>query len=372
MRILLAPDKLKGALTAQQAAQALARGIQKHFPDATLDLLPLSDGGEGFLDTLLAATRGTRLSAEVIGPLPDQRLTVPWGFLGTQPKTAVIESAAVLALSHVPPDRRNPLYTTSFGLGELLLHVQQAGATDVLLGLGGTATMDAGLGLCQAARHTVLRRDGEDVSETDPLAPRDFPDIYMIKTGRGSPLDRLPITVATDVTTRLFADPPAQGCAELFGPQKGATPDDVAYLDQAYRTLARSSHKLDEAATPGSGAAGGLGWALLSFFNATLTPGFDLIAQHTNLRSRIAAADLVLTTEGRFDQTSLHGKAPASLARLCRELGKPCHLLAGQVTTDPSPLFDRAVQLTPADMPYDTALAQTAALLEAKVVDLLR
>jgi glycerate kinase len=396
--ILLAPDKLKGTFTAAEAAARMAAGIRRVWPDAVIDLCPLSDGGEGFVEALLAATGGTRITTRVIGPRPDQTVEATWGFLGdpspievaeeAEPsdatpsvrgtsdpttsvptpsphlgvsggggrrypagrgfppdapppaaKIAVIEMAAASGLWRLSPEDRNPELTTSFGTGQLLLAAAAAGATSILLGLGGSATNDAGLGLCQAVGHTLLRHDGQPISPHDPLAARDLPDIYLIKRGRGSPLDRIPITVACDVTNPL-AGP--TGASHVFAPQKGATPKQVQWLDAQLAALAARCHKEEEAQSPGAGAAGGLGWAMLSFFNATLTPGAQLVFDYTNLQSRIRQADLVITAEGAFDASSLHNKLPTALARACQREGKPCHLLAGRIEAPTSDLFASA------------------------------
>jgi glycerate kinase len=351
MRVLVAPDKLKGSLTADEAARILADVVTQlgHTPD----LCPISDGGEGFLDALISATHATRLTTNVLGPMATP-LKADFGLYTRNGKrTAIVEMsrAAGLLLVQGP---RDPLHATTFGVGQLLLAAHHHHADEILLGIGGSATVDAGLGLCQAAGHTILRRDGQPIAPTEPLTAADLPDIYMIKRGRGSPLDRIPIQVACDVTAPLFGP---QGAAQVFAPQKGATPDQVAWLDREHQALAARCLHLEEANTPGAGAAGGLGWALLSFFNAQLLPGFSLIATALNLRQRIQQADLILTAEGAFDPSSLQGKAPASLAQLCQELNKPCILLAGQISAPTTPLFTQSLQITPPNTPTPQALA---------------
>jgi glycerate kinase len=275
-----------------------------------------------------------------------------------------MSSASGLAL--VPPSDRNPFTTTTFGTGQLLLAATKLGATHILLGIGGSATCDAGIGCCQGAGLTVLTVDGSPVSPTEPLTPRDLENILAVKHARGSPIDRVHITVACDVTNPLFGP---TGAARVYGPQKGASPDDVEQLDRLLRDFATRTGKLAEAQTPGAGAAGGLGFGLLAFFNATLRPGFDLVADALRLHDRLADADLCITAEGRLDASTLHGKAPVGLARLCRPLHVPCIAVGGSV--DPTALpqlqaeFSHVLPLADPPLPVDESLRRAEQLLES-------
>lgn len=361
MRIVIAPDKFKGCLPADQVAASLAAGVSRRWPGATVDLCPQADGGEGFVDAMLAATPGRRIVSRVTGPLADLRVDAAWGLLEEGP-TAVVEMSAASGLALVPEGLRDPMQTTTHGTGELLLHAARAGARRILLGIGGSATVDAGIGCCNAVGHTVLFRDGEHACPTDPLCGRDLASVYAVKRGRGSPLDRIPIEVACDVSSPLFGP---DGAACVFGPQKGATPEQVAWFDQQHRGLAERCLRLDEALIPGSGAAGGLGWAMLSFFDAVLRPGIDLVMSATRLRDRLAGADLCVTGEGSFDGQSLSGKTAVGVARLCREVGVPCALVAGRLAADPSDLFVCAEAVTPAGMALPEAVARAPELIAA-------
>lgn len=359
MRIVIAPDKFKGCLPADAVARHIAAGLRRRHPAAELDLCPLADGGEGFVDAMLAATGGTRRVSRVVGPLGEEKIDAVWGMLTGG--TAVVEMSGASGFALVPESLRNPMNTTTFGTGQLLLAAVQAGATRILLGIGGSATVDAGLGCCQAAGHTVLRLDGEPVTPGEPLLGRDLAEIHSIKRGRGSLLDRIPITVACDVDNPLSG---GRGAAVVFGPQKGATPEQVAWFDAQHRALAGRCLKLDEAATPGAGAAGGLGWALLSFFTAELVPGIDLVISATQLRERLRGADLCVTGEGAFDGQSAGGKTASGVARLCRELGVPCALLAGHISADTAATFAHAVEVSPRNMPLPEAFSRAGELLE--------
>lgn len=330
MKIVIAPDKFKGSLSAAQVAHAIAGGIRAAWPEAELDLCPMADGGEGTVDALVAATGGTLLTRRVMGPLAEMRVDATLGLLGDG-ETAVIEMAAASGLALVPPADRNPMNTTTFGTGQLLMAAARAGARRCILGIGGSATIDAGIGAAQACELPVILEAGEPVAMTEPLCGRDLDSVVLIKHGRGSLIERMRISVACDVTNPLFGP---RGAAPIFGPQKGATPEQVRSLDDSLRNLAVRTGKLAEAMIPGAGAAGGLGFGMLAWFGAALHSGIDIVLDATRLRHRLAGADLCITGEGRLDVQTLHGKAPLGVARLCRDLGVPCIALAGALGDD--------------------------------------
>jgi glycerate kinase len=325
VRIVVAPDKFKGCLTAPQVCDAVAAGIRSVLPDVTVDLCPVADGGEGTVAALVAATNGHFETRRVTGPLPEMKVDASFGVLGDG-RTAVVEMSAACGLALLKPEERNPDATTTFGAGQLLIEAAKLGLTEILLGIGGSATIDAGIGCAQACGLPVILRDGAPVSPTEPLCGRDLDDVALVKHGRGSPVERVKITVACDVTNPLFGP---DGAARVFGPQKGATPRQVVEFDQRLRDLATRLGRLKEANTPGAGAAGGLGFGMLAFFGAALRPGVDIVLDAVNLRRRLAGADLCITGEGRLDAQSLHGKAPIGVARLCKELGIPCVAIVG-------------------------------------------
>ncbi|HSU66094.1 MAG TPA: glycerate kinase, partial [Tepidisphaeraceae bacterium] len=274
---------------------------------------------------LVTATGGRLETRRVTGPLPEMKVGATFGVLGDG-KTAVVEMSAASGLALVRPEDRNPLNTTTFGTGELLMAAAQLGVGRIILGIGGSATVDGGIGCAQACGLPVLLDGGEPLSPTEPLCGRDLDSVLMIKHGRGSPVERLKITVACDVTNPLFGP---LGAAPVFGSQKGATPTQVAWLDDALRRLAERTGKLAEAQTPGAGAAGGLGFGMLAFFGAELLPGAAIVLEAARLRERLRGADLCITGEGCLDAGSLHGKAPMAVARLCKELGIPCVAIVG-------------------------------------------
>jgi glycerate kinase len=327
MKIVIAPDKFKGSLTAPQAADAIAAGARRAVPDVELDLCPIADGGDGFVETMIRATGGKFVTHRVTGPLPEMKVEATFGIL-PDGHTAVIEMAAAAGLAMLRPEQRNPLATTTFGVGELMRRAVELGCRHILLGIGGSATTDAGIGCAQATGHTIILDDGEPVSLTEPLCGRDVGRVVMVKRHRGEVTDGVTVTVACDVTNPLFGP---TGAAYVFGPQKGATPAMVKELDDALRSLVAKSGLTAEANTPGAGAAGGLGFGLLAWFGAKLVSGIDLVLDATKLRERLRGADLCITAEGRIDSQSVDGKATGGVAQACRDAGVPCVAIAGGV-----------------------------------------
>lgn len=369
MRIIVAPDKFKGCLGASDVAAAAGEGIATARPEAAIDLCPLSDGGEGFVEALVGATGGTLLTRRVTGPLPDMKVEAVFGLLGDG-RTAAIEMAAASGLHLLPTEERNPMRTTTFGVGELILAALDAGAEQILLGIGGSATNDGGLGCAQACGLPILLRDGEPVETTEPLVGADLERVMFIKHGRGSRVDRLPITVACDVTNPLLG---ARGAAHTYGPQKGATPEQIEDLDRWLHGLAMRTSTLDIAQTPGAGAAGGLGWGLMAFFNAQLEPGIEIVMRAVDLPRRLAGADICLTGEGRLDATSFQGKVVGAVLERCRAAQVRPVIIAGQIDpTAPLPPDVQAVSLTARAGSAAAAMADARSLIRQAAADLVR
>lgn len=370
MKILIAPDKFKGSLTAPEVADAIAAGIARADPSIQLDLCPMADGGEGTVAALVRATGGRTVSRTVTGPLAEMKVRAEMGFLGNS-QTAVIEMAAASGLALLKDEDRNPLYTTTFGTGELLLAAAEMGASRIILGIGGSATCDAGVGCAQGAGLTVLSIDGSPIAPTEPLAGRDLDQVLLVKHGRGSRIDRVKFLVACDVTNPLYGE---TGAAKIYGPQKGASPDEVEQLDQMLRRLVWRLGKEAEANTPGAGAAGGLGFGMLAFFGAKLQPGIQIVIDAVNLRQRLRGTDLCITGEGKLDASTLSGKTPAGVARLCQQMHIPCVVMAGMV--DPSPemtsLFSRIIPLQSSQMPPNHSIAHAADLLTTAAENLIQ
>jgi glycerate 2-kinase len=327
MRVLLAPDKFKGSLTAMQVAAAMAAGLRCADAKVEIDFCPMADGGEGTVDALVAATGGRFETARVTGPLPEMKVDARFGILGDG-KTAVVELAAASGLALLEPEQRNPLATTTFGTGELLMAAMKRGAETIILGIGGSATIDGGVGIAQACGLPVILEAGEPLSPSEPLTGGDIERVVLIKHGRGSAIEKVNIVVACDVTNPLLGP---QGTAAVFGPQKGATPEDIPRFESSLRELARRNNKLATAELSGSGAAGGAGFGMAAFFGASLQSGAEIVSQTVDLRRRLAKCQMCLTGEGRLDSQSIGGKVVASVASACRDAGVPCYAIAGSI-----------------------------------------
>ncbi len=366
MKIVLAPDSFKGSLSAHDAAQAMARGIRRVWPEATIILLPLADGGEGTVDALVTATSGQKIAAQVTGPLGTP---VPafYGFLGDS-MTAVVEMAAASGLTLVPEPQRDPRHTTTYGTGELIQAAIDAGAQKLIVGLGGSATNDGGAGAMQALGVRFL--DAQGSSLPVPIGGADL--IHLAKIDRSEmrfPVGQVPVIIASDVTNPLLGP---QGAAAIFGPQKGATPEMVTQLDASLSNYADILHKeigRNVADLPGAGAAGGLGAALMAFLNASMQSGIDLLLNTVGFETQVRDADWVLTGEGRIDHQTLQGKAVMGILRRSRSLGVPVIAFGGAVDEEAaSKLYAQslrtAVPIVNRPMTTQEAMSQAADLLE--------
>ncbi|HEV7301857.1 MAG TPA: glycerate kinase [Tepidisphaeraceae bacterium] len=365
MRILIAPDKFKGSLSAVEVADAIARGVGRAVASATVDRCPIADGGEGTVAALVSAMGGRLISERVTGPLPEMKVDAVFGLLPND--VAVVEMAAASGLALLPPSDRDPMATTTFGTGELLAAAARRGAKKVILGIGGSATIDAGIGCAQAAGLTVLLADGEPVHDTEPLCGRDLERVVLIKHGRGGAVDRLTIEVACDVTNPLLGP---DGAAAVYGPQKGASATDVQWFDEKLRQLATRTGKLDIAGRPGAGAAGGLGFAMMAYFNASLRPGIELVLEACRFHGRLAGVDLCITGEGGLDGQTASGKAVHGVAAACKTAGVPCIAIAGSLGEGHERLRDvgitRIISLVDESTDVATAMRDAAALVERR------
>jgi len=370
MKIVIAPDSFKESLSAPEVAAAIARGWQRVFPEAECLLRPMADGGEGTVDALLAAVGGERRECWVRGPMGEP-VRAHWGWLGEG--TAVIEMAAASGLHWVPREQRDARVASSFGTGELIAEALQAGASRIILGLGGSATNDAGAGLLQALGMRFLDDQGRELAAGGAaLAALDQLDL----SGLDARLLQVQIEVAADVDNPLCG---ARGASAVFGPQKGATPEQVAELDTALGRFARIAAATlgeDHAEYPGVGAAGGLGFAARAFLKATFRPGIELVAELSGLAEAVQGADLVITGEGRMDAQTLHGKTPVGVARVAQDAGVPVIALAGSLGEDYQALYDAGIEaafsLAPGPLSLEQAMAAAAGELEARAVDIAR
>ena len=355
MRVLVAPDKFRGCLSAAEVAAAMAAGVRDAAPSAEVDVCPVADGGDGTADVLQVALGGRRVPCRVVGPLPER--SVDASYVRLNDGTAVVEMAAASGLALLGPDDRDPLRTTTFGTGQLIAAAVHAGARRVLLALGGSGTVDGGIGCAQACGFTVLTIDGERTSPTEPLCGRDLERVLMVKRGRGEITNGIDVIGLCDVTNPLCGP---TGAARVFGPQKGASAETIEWLDTQLWRL--SQYHPDEAQRPGAGAAGGLGFAVAAYFGGTLRSGFDGIAEAVGLADRLRSADLCLTGEGRLDATTADGKAVAGVGQLCAAAGVPCVAIVGSVATD----LPRLVGITVALSLVDDAVAPVEAHQKAR------
>jgi glycerate kinase len=324
MKIVIAPDKFKDSLSAAGVCAAIAEGFRRAIPAVEIDACPMADGGEGTVEALVANTGGRVETCRVNGPLPRMLVDAPIGITGDG-TTAIIEMSSASGLFLLAREQRNPALTTTFGTGELLRHAADLGVRKIILGIGGSATTDGGAG-CAHAWGARFELDGGQA--TRPTTGGDLARIRAITSQL--PLDTrgIEITVACDVSNPLLGP---NGAAAIFGPQKGATPAQVVELEAGLARLVQLTGRQDLADRPGAGAAGGLGFGMLAFFNATLRPGVDIVADAVRLCDRLQGADLCITGEGRLDAQSLSGKTAVGVARICKAQGVPCIALVGSV-----------------------------------------
>jgi glycerate kinase len=324
MKVVVAPNAFKGSLTASQAAEAMARGVLEVFPQAEVVEVPVADGGDGTVEALVSAHRGTYLAAVVEGPLGDPVQAV-YGLI-EDGRTAVVELASASGLTLIPAERRDPRKTSTFGFGQLLQAVRQSGAGQVIAGIGGSATNDGGAGMAQALGYRLLDSEGRDLPRGGAaLARLERIDATGFDLGwRG-----VGVKVACDVTNPLTGP---QGASAVYGPQKGADHETIRELDAALARLAAVIERdlgKRVAEVPGAGAAGGAGAGLVAFLDAVLVPGAPLVVQASGLDEKLNGAELVITGEGRVDSQTAYGKAPGEVAKRAKEARIPVLLIAG-------------------------------------------
>lgn len=332
MRVLVAPDKFRGTLTAAQAARAIAAGWRRARPDDDVVEVPMADGGEGTLDAMVDGLRGERRTTRVSGPLGDP-VDAGYGMVpGPSGPTAIVEMARASGLELIAEARRDPKRTTTRGTGELIDVALRERPAQIVVCIGGSATNDGGAGMAQALGVRLLDDDGLEIGP----GGAGLLDLARIDASRLNPaVRRTRFVVATDVDNPLTGP---QGASAVFGPQKGATPDDVVVLDRALAHFAAVVHRdlgTDVRHVPGAGAAGGLGAGLVAFLGAHLRPGVEVVMEAVGLPERLGRADLAITGEGKLDEQSLHGKAPAGVIRAGREAGVPVVVLCGRAEVRP-------------------------------------
>ncbi len=358
MRVVIAPDSFKGVLDARSVAERIGAGVCRARPDVEVVLVPMADGGEGTLDVLVDANRGNRRSVRATGPL-GRPLDVAVGLI-REASTAVIESALVAGYGLVASERRDPLKTTTFGLGEVIRIAIESGVDEIILGLGGSATVDGGAGMMQALGMRFLAEDGREIQS--PVGGGDLAHIDRLVWDRPpDDLEHVRFTIGCDVLNPACGP---NGAAAVFAPQKGADGEGVRLLD---RGLSHWADLLEAACgrplrdEPGTGAAGGVALPLLAFTSATVVPGVDLVSEANGLVGAIGDSEWVITGEGRLDRQSMMGKVVGSVARTARGADVPCVAIvgtAGEGVDDCLETLDRFYTL-------DCELSETAERLEA-------
>lgn len=334
MKVFIAMDSFKGSVSSVEGSKAISLGIRDVFPEAEIVTLPLADGGEGTVEALIEATNGRWITKEVTGPLND-KVDAAYGILGDG-KTAVIEVAAACGLPLVPADQRNPFLTTSFGVGEIILDAIEQGCRHFVIGLGGSSTNDAGVGMLQALGFRFLDSQSEEVG----FGGQALKKIITIDKSRVNPiLKDCSFEIACDVQNPLHGP---TGAAYIFAPQKGAhSKEMVQELDEGLRHFAHVALEeldIDIQNVVGAGAAGGLGAAFAGFLQGQMKSGVELVLHLARMEERLQGVDIVITGEGKMDAQTAMGKAPLGVAQLAKRLGIPVIALAGGITDDPSPL----------------------------------
>jgi glycerate kinase len=328
VRILIAPDKFKGALNAREVAQNIAKGLLDVLPDAQIEVVPMADGGEGTAEAICDARGCSWLECKAHDPL-GREIDARYGWIDLE-KLAVMEMSETAGMRRLSETERDPTRATTFGVGEMILDATKHGANEIIIGLGGSATNDGGFGMARALGFRFFGVGDREIKEVAELAL-----LKRIERPKArEELKRPRIVAVVDVKNPLLGE---NGATRVFGPQKGASKSDLDNLERALTKLTdvvATEFGFDYRNETGAGAAGGLGFGLLSFCGATIQPGFEVVAEAVGLEPKIKDADLVITGEGSLDRQTLEGKTPVGVARLARKLGKPVFAIVGRASED--------------------------------------
>ena len=329
MRVVVAIDSFKGSMSSLEAGEAISKGIKKAHKDAEVEIRPLADGGEGTVEALSIGMGGKLIKVDVTGPV-GRKVSAVYGIVDSS-KTAIIEMSQAAGITLVSGDERNPLYTTTFGVGELIKDAINKGCRHFVVGIGGSATNDCGIGMLQALGYEFLDKEGNQVG----FGASGVRDIVSIRDENViKELSECYFRVACDVNNPLCGD---LGCSAIYGPQKGATQEMVADMDgwlKNYSKIVKEKYPDADSEYPGTGAAGGLGYAFLNFTNSKLESGIKIILDETKLEEYVKDADIVVTGEGRLDHQTVMGKAPVGVANIAKKYNKKVIAFSGSVTED--------------------------------------
>ena len=363
MKIVIAPDSFKGSLTALQVAGAIEVGLRRVFPDAAIEKVPMADGGEGTVQSLVDATGGEILTTQVVDPLSNS-IEAEYGVLGDG-VTAVIEMAAASGLTLVPLDKRDPRITTTYGTGELIQAALAHGCRKLIIGIGGSATNDGGAGMAQALGAKLLTTSGKQIEPGGgSLATLSSIDLSELDPR----IAETETVVACDVNNPLTGK---QGASHVYGPQKGATSEMIEVLDANLahfdKTVQRDLSK-SVGNVPGAGAAGGLGAGLMAFLDASLKSGIEIVTEAIQLSKRFSDADLVITGEGQINFQTVFGKTPVGVAKVAKTHNLPVIAIAGSIADDSNGVYDAGidamVDIVPEPMSLETAIENATTLIE--------
>lgn len=353
MKIVIAPDSFKESLSALNVARAIEEGFRQIYPHAEYVTVPMADGGEGTVESMVEASQGRYQFTDVMGPL-GERVNARWGLMG-EGRTAVIEMAAASGLHYVAPELRNPLKTTSYGTGELIVAALESGVERIILGIGGSATNDGGAGMMQALGAGLFDAAGNPLAHCGGALEK----LARIELATLHPrLAEVTVTVACDVNNPLCG---TNGASAVFGPQKGATPEMVKHLDALLNSWGERMAKTtgrDVREVAGAGAAGGMGAALLGLLNAKLQPGVEIVVEALALEEHVKEATLVITGEGRLDSQSICGKTPIGVANVAKKHNKPVIALAGGLKDDHQVVYEHGLDAAFAVVPGIVTLPQ--------------
>ncbi|MBS4174841.1 glycerate kinase [Bacillus sp. FJAT-49736] len=371
MKIIIAPDSFKGSMTAFEAATAIERGVKKAFSKADTIVVPVADGGEGTMDSLVTATNGRKIETVVKGPLMED-IKSSYGILGDE-QTCVIEMASASGLNLVEPDKRNPLWTTSYGTGELIKNALDDGCRKFILAIGGSATNDGGIGMLQALGMKLLDSNGNSIryggvglSQITEIDHQDF----------DARIANCEFIIASDVQNPLVG---INGATHVFGPQKGATPEMLQFLDYhltKWADLVESKTGIRLHERPGAGAAGGIGGAFQAFFPSTTQRGIDLVIKYTGLKEKLDGAQCVFTGEGQIDYQTASGKTPMGVAQIAKQKRIPVFALAGSIGNGIDELYQYGItsvhSIVQSPMGLKEAMERGPELLEATAEQVIR
>ncbi len=365
MNFLLAPNAMKGSLSSQKTAAILAKTLRRKYKDAEIVSLPVADGGNGTLDCLMNALGGTMYEEEVTGPIPSMKVIARYGI--TNDNIAIIESAEAVGLHLLSPSPETIAYSTTFGIGELLLAAQQHSVQEIWIGLGGTATNDGGAGMARCFGASMIDEHGEQLREGS-IALLQLNNIIQ----DGAKRFQIPIKVLSDVQNPLLGE---HGATYTFAPQKGASQEQLPYLEAALKNfsdiVSRTTQK-DHSSIPGSGAAGGLAFGLLSFCNAQIVSGIDTVLDAIGFDEQLQQCDCVITTEGKIDNQTLFGKGIAGITLRAKKMNKPVHAFVGRIEGNADEIraalgLASLTQISPQELTTEQAIRDASWLLADSV-----